>query len=59
MSGPPELPLFRAALVWIIGMEVLPSSCISRFTEDTMPLVKVPLISRSSGVPMAYTALPT
>ena len=59
IRGPPELPLFRAALVWIRGMELWPSSCISRFMEETMPLVKVPLMSTSRGVPMAYTVSPT
>ena len=59
MSGPPELPLFSAALVWISGMEVRLVSWISRLTEETIPSVKVPPISMSRGVPMAYTGSPT
>ena len=58
MRGPPELPLFTAALVWIM-VSVLPSSSICRSRPEIMPLVKVARSFRFSGLPMAYAVSPT
>ena len=52
MSGPPELPLLSAALVWMSVM-VTPSTSTSRLMADTMPSVSVPRSSTPSGLPMA------
>ena len=52
MRGPPELPEFRAALVWIRVM-VRPSTSTSRSRAETRPSVKVPRSSTPRGLPMA------
>ena len=58
MRGPPELPLFRAAVVWMRVM-MRPSICTSRLMAEMMPSVRVPRSSTPSGLPMAYTVSPT
>ena len=52
IRGPPELPLFRAALVCSRVM-VLPSTSTARLTAEMMPLVMVPRSSTPRGLPMA------
>ena len=52
IRGPPELPEFRAALVWIRFM-VRPSTHTSRLMAETMPSVSVPRSSTPRGLPMA------
>jgi hypothetical protein len=56
-SGPPLLPGFTAASVWIASGMVKPVwAGIARLTPLTMPVVTVPF--RSYGLPMATTSWP-
>ena len=57
-SGPPELPWFTAASVWITSSIGKPlGAVIRRCLPDTMPAVIVS--SRPSGLPSASTRSPT
>ena len=58
ISGPPELPLFSAAVVWSMVM-ALPSMVTRRSMAEMIPWVSVPRSSTPSGLPMAYTVSPT
>ena len=58
IRGPPELPEFRAAVVWSSVM-VTQSTFTSRLMAETMPLVRVLRSSTPRGLPMAYTGSPT
>ena len=52
ISGPPELPLFRAAVVWS-SVITRPSMVTGRSMAEMMPWVSVPRSSTPSGLPMA------
>ena len=57
-SGPPELPLFNAASVWITSSISAPLGDVSgRARALTIPAVTVR--SRPNGLPIATTASPT
>ena len=57
-SGPPELPWFSAASVWMTRSMGVPSGDVSeRWSALTIPSVM--LRSRPSGFPMAATWSPT
>ena len=58
IRGPPELPEFRAALVWIRFMG-RPLTLTFRLMAETMPSVMVPRYSTPRGSPMATTLSPT
>ena len=58
ISAPPELPEFRAAVVWSRDM-VYPSTFTSRLMAEMMPSVMVPRSSSPRGLPMATTGSPT
>jgi hypothetical protein len=52
ISGPPELPGFRAASVWITWLIVARSGAlICRFSAETTPVVRVQF--RPNGLPIA------
>ena len=57
-SGPPELPGFMAASVWMIDFISRPVRLGSvRLRLEMMPVVSVP--SRPNGLPSVYTRWPT
>ena len=58
MRAPPELPEFRAALVWMRVM-VRPSTSTSRLMAEMMPSVMVPRSLSPRGLPMATAISPT
>src|ERR1035438_2153401 len=58
IRGPPELPGFNAASVWITCAIVAPSGAlICRFTAETTPVVSVQF--NPNGLPIASTPSPT
>ena len=52
MRGPPELPLFRAAVV-CSTLTLRPSLVMVRLMAERMPSVMVPISSTPRGLPMA------
>ena len=53
IKAPPELPEFRAAVVWIRLISVPSSIRTGRSMAETMPSVMVPRSSSPRGLPMA------